>query len=123
MPPSRLLARLAGDRPVSIPDGYANLGFTAQFCERLDDVVVTVEQSIGPVQADTYGMVGIKRETRRSTAKFESRLLHKAFSARHDLPSQGRRNWVVAQPADAAGNRSVQKRLSLNAQSKRGVKR
>ncbi len=43
---SQFRRRSRGDRPQVKPEGWPNLAFVGQFCERPDDVVFTVEYSI-----------------------------------------------------------------------------
>ncbi len=60
---SHFLPRRAGDRPLVIPVGYANLAFLGQYCEIPKDVVFTVEYAVRSAQTAVFGLLGLKKET------------------------------------------------------------
>lgn len=83
---SQFLARLPGDRPEVVPEGWNNLAFTGQFCELPDDVVFTVEYSVRSAQTAVYALLGLNR-TPPSVYKgqYDPRVLYQAFKTLHDL--------------------------------------
>ena len=83
---SQFLRREKGDRPPVVPQGWANLAFTGQFCEQPDDVVFTVEYSIRSAQTAVYTLLGLKREPPSVyKGQYDPRVLYKAFTTLHDL--------------------------------------
>lgn len=58
---SQFMTRLRSDRPLPVPKGCTNLGFTSQYVEIPDDVVFTVEYSVRAAQMAVYQLLNIKK--------------------------------------------------------------
>lgn len=59
---AQFLPRAVTDRPLVVPVGSTNLGFTGQFCEIPEDVVFTEEYSVRASRMAVYKLLGINRE-------------------------------------------------------------
>jgi oleate hydratase len=59
---SQFMPRKGTDRPKVVPKGSTNLAFIGQYCEIPDDVVFTVEYSVGAAQIAVYTLLGIDKE-------------------------------------------------------------
>ncbi|SDG10115.1 oleate hydratase [Paraburkholderia phenazinium] len=78
---SQFLRRHASDRPQVVPDGWANLAFTGQFCELPNDVVFTVEYSVRSAQTAVYTLLGIDRDAPPVyKGQHDLRVIYSAFS-------------------------------------------
>ncbi|MEO7470323.1 MAG: oleate hydratase [Sphingobium limneticum] len=83
---SQFLRREHGDRPQVIPNGWANLAFTGQYCEQPDDVVFTVEYSVRSAQTAAYHLLGLDRQPPSVfKGQHDPRVLYHAFRALHDI--------------------------------------
>jgi oleate hydratase len=56
---SQFMPRHIGDRPQVCPPGTTDLAFIGQFCELPDDVVFTVEYSVGSAQTAVISLLGL----------------------------------------------------------------
>lgn len=59
---SQFMPRAVGDRPLTVPEGSTNLGFTGQFCEIPEDVVFTEEYSVRASRMAVYKLTGSRKE-------------------------------------------------------------
>ncbi|MGN1388572.1 MAG: oleate hydratase, partial [Bulleidia sp.] len=59
---SQFLPRASGDRPLPVPEGSTNLGFTGQYCEIPEDVVFTEEYSVRASRTAVYQLLGMHKE-------------------------------------------------------------
>jgi oleate hydratase len=83
---SQFMPRARGDRPEVVPDGWANLAFTGQFCELPDDVVFTVEYSVRSAQTAVYTMFGLNRQVPPVfKGQHDLRALFDAFTTLHGI--------------------------------------
>lgn len=57
---AQFMTRERKDRPLPVPKGCTNIGFTSQFVEIPDDVVFTVEYSVRSAQMAIYQLCGVK---------------------------------------------------------------
>lgn len=57
---AQFMCRNRSDRPLPVPKGSVNIGFTSQFVEIPDDVVFTVEYSVRASQMAIYELCGVK---------------------------------------------------------------
>ena len=57
---AQFMCRHRNDRPLPVPKGCVNIGFTSQFIEIPDDVVFTVEYSVRASQMAIYQLCGVK---------------------------------------------------------------
>ena len=58
-----VMPRLRTDRPLPVPADSKNLAFISQFEEISDDVVFTVEYSVGTAQMAVYKLLGVDRKS------------------------------------------------------------
>ena len=59
---AHFLARAKGDRPLVVPEGSTNLGFTGQYCEVPEDCVFTEEYSVRAARMAVYKLLDLKRD-------------------------------------------------------------
>ena len=57
---AQFMTRRREDRPLPVPKGCTNIGFTSQFVEIPDDVVFTVEYSVRAAQMAVYQLLNVK---------------------------------------------------------------
>ena len=79
---AQFMTRERKDRPLPVPKGCTNIGFTSQFVEIPDDVVFTVEYSVRAAQIAIYQLCGIKHRKIPPVHHYERRPTYmvKAFA-------------------------------------------